>query len=176
MSKVSVVVPVYNVEQYLDACVQSLLAQTLGEIEIVLVDDGSTDRSGEMCDEWAGKDPRVTVYHKPNGGLMSAWKYGVERASAEYIGFVDSDDWVDADTYERLWAAAVEHGAELVTAGLIKEDGTQEKLLDALPSGLYDRAAIESEILPRLIVCDRVSVRGILPNRVTKLFARDGAL
>ena len=151
---------------------QSLLAQTLGELEIVLVDDGSTDRSGVMCDGWAEKDTRISVYHKPNGGLMSAWKYGVERAQGEYVGFVDSDDWVDPDAFERLYAMATEHGAELVTGGLIKENGTRERVLDALPSGFYDRAAIEERILPRLIVCGTVSVRGILPSRVTKLFAR----
>lgn len=96
---ISIIVPVYNVEKYIIECVRSLVNQTYTDIEIVLVDDGSTDMSGKICDELCQKDERIRVFHKANGGLMSAWKYGVLKSSGQYIGFVDSDDWVDSDMY-----------------------------------------------------------------------------
>ena len=91
MAKVSVIVAVYNVEKYLNKCVDSLLAQTLSDIEILLVDDGSTDGSGRICDDYAGKDNRVRVIHKENGGLSDARNRGIEEALAEYIGFIDKE-------------------------------------------------------------------------------------
>lgn len=91
---VSIIVPVYNVEKYLSRCVESLIAQTYREIEIILVDDGSRDNSGKLCDEWAKKDSRIKVVHKMNGGLASARNAGLQHANGQYICFVDSDDWV----------------------------------------------------------------------------------
>lgn len=99
---VSIVVPVYNVEKYLDKCVQSLVNQTYKDIEILLIDDGSTDNSGQMCDEYAKQDNRITVYHKENGGLSDARNYGMDRAMGEYILFVDSDDYIELDMVEFL--------------------------------------------------------------------------
>lgn len=103
---ISVIVPVYNVEKYLTRCVESLLAQTLQEIEIILVDDGSPDASGSMCDAFAARDSRVIVVHKENGGLPSARNAGIARASGEYVGFVDSDDWVSERMFEALYRSA----------------------------------------------------------------------
>ncbi len=99
---ISVIVPVFNVEQYLERCIQSLVKQTYRPIEIILVDDGSTDTSGIICDEWSGKDNRIRVVHKSNGGLSSARNSGIEVAKGTYFGFVDSDDFVSEDMYERL--------------------------------------------------------------------------
>jgi len=93
--KISVIVPVYNVEQYLCRCVDSILAQTFPDFELLLIDDGSKDRSGEICDEYAGKDERVRVFHKENGGVSSARQFGIEHVSTEYFAFVDSDDFID---------------------------------------------------------------------------------
>ena len=90
----SVIVPVYNVEAYLVKCVESILNQTYPNLEVILVDDGSPDGSGAICDTFADKDSRVKVIHKPNGGLSSARNAGLEEASGEYITFVDSDDWI----------------------------------------------------------------------------------
>ena len=98
----SIVVPVYNTEKYLKQCVDSLTSQTLNEIEIILVDDGSTDGSGAICDEYAAKDSRIKVIHKENGGLGFARNSGLEMAQGEFVGFVDSDDWVDLDFFEKL--------------------------------------------------------------------------
>lgn len=100
---ISVVVPVYNVRDYLTRCVRSLQAQTYEQLEILLVDDGSTDGTGELCDALAKEDERIRVFHKPNGGSSSARNLGIEMATGSYLGFVDSDDYVDADMYEKLY-------------------------------------------------------------------------
>ena len=100
--KVSIVVPVYRVECYLDRCVQSLVNQTLKEIEIILVDDGSPDKCPQMCDEYAKKDYRVKVIHKQNAGLGMACNSGIEVATGDYIAFCDSDDYVDVKMQETM--------------------------------------------------------------------------
>ena len=94
---ISVIVPVYKVEPYLDRCVESVLAQDYTHFELILVDDGSPDRCGEMCDEWAKKDGRICVYHKRNGGQSSARNLGLDHAHGQYVSFIDSDDWVTRD-------------------------------------------------------------------------------
>ncbi len=101
---ISVIVPVYNVEQYLRRCVDSILAQTYSHLEVILVDDGSPDRCGEICDEYAQADPRVHVIHRKNGGLSAARNSGLDFCHGEYIGFVDSDDYIQRDMYEQLLA------------------------------------------------------------------------
>lgn len=103
MSLVSVIVPVYNVEEYLAECVESILSQTYHNIEIILVDDGSTDESGLLCEEYAKKDDRVRVFHKENGGLSDARNYGIDRAEGSYITFVDSDDILHVSCIEKLY-------------------------------------------------------------------------
>lgn len=99
---ISVIIPVYNVEQYLARCMESVINQTYKNLEIILVNDGSTDNSGKMCDEYAGKDSRIKVIHKENGGASTARNVGLSIAQGEYIGFVDSDDWIERDMYEYL--------------------------------------------------------------------------
>ena len=102
---VSVIIPVYNVAQYLPECIESVIAQTYKDIEIILVDDGSTDNSGIICDEYAKKDNRIKVVHKPNGGLSSARNAGIDICSGEYITFIDSDDYIADDMIEQLYIA-----------------------------------------------------------------------
>lgn len=109
---ISVIIPVYNVEKYLDRCVQSVFRQTYKNIEIILVDDGSPDSCGKMCDEYVEKYPNVSCIHKPNGGLASARNAGLQKASGSYIGFLDSDDWVAEDMYEYLFNFLNEYNAE----------------------------------------------------------------
>lgn len=107
--KFSVVIPVYKVEQYLDECVQSVLEQTYSDLEVILVDDGSPDRSGVMCDDWAKKDSRVRVVHQENGGLSAARNTGIRNAQGEYILFLDSDDWWENNTVLATVAKQLEH-------------------------------------------------------------------
>ena len=114
---ISVIVPVYKVEAYLGRCVESLLSQTYENLEIILVDDGSPDNCGQICDTYAARDTRIRVIHKENGGLSSARNAGIDVARGEYLGFVDSDDWVDVHTYEWLLNMALEENVKLVCAG-----------------------------------------------------------
>ena len=118
---ISIVVPVFNVEKYLNQCVSSLLEQTLSSIEIILVDDGSCDNSPKMCDEFEKTDSRIRVIHKSNGGLSSARNAGMEYASGEYIMFLDSDDWIEPQTCETLYASAKENDSEVVVCSYVKE-------------------------------------------------------
>lgn len=111
--KVSITVPVYNVKDYLPKCLDSLIAQTLRDIEIILVDDGSTDGSGSICDEYAQRDNRVRVIHKENGGLASARQVGLEHARGTYLIACDSDDWVEANMYERLYTQITQEDADM---------------------------------------------------------------
>ena len=113
MSKISVIVPVYNTAKYLERCMNSILSQTMRDLEIILIDDGSTDQSPRLCDDYAEKDSRVKVIHKTNGGLSSARNAGIETASSNYIGFVDSDDYISANMYEILYVAACEYNADI---------------------------------------------------------------
>lgn len=105
MPKISIIVPVYNTEKYLHHCIDSILAQTFTDIELLLIDDGSTDKSGKICDEYAEKDSRVRVYHKENGGVSSARNLGLDKAVGEYIGWVDSDDCIEQEMFEQLVGA-----------------------------------------------------------------------
>ena len=113
MDLISVIVPVYKVEQYLDRCVESIVNQTYQHLEIILVDDGSPDRCPEMCDEWAEKDSRIKVIHKENGGLSDARNAGLKAATGQYIAFVDSDDWIDKTFIDYLYRAITDTGADL---------------------------------------------------------------
>lgn len=116
--KVSVIVPVYNVEKYLERCLNSLKGQTLEDIEIILVDDGSPDRSPEICDFAALNDERIKVIHQNNEGLGMARNSGIKAACGKYIAFIDSDDYVKKDMFETLFAAAEKYGAQLVMSGV----------------------------------------------------------
>ena len=100
MAKISVIIPVYGVEKYLNRCVESVVNQTFQDLEIILVDDGSPDNCPQMCDEWASRDTRIRTVHRENGGLSCARNTGLSIASGEYVTFIDSDDWIAADTYE----------------------------------------------------------------------------
>ena len=119
--KISVIVPVYNVEAYLDRCVYSILNQTYQNLEIILIDDGSTDASPAKCDAYAAKDGRIKVLHKPNGGLSDARNAGLALAEGTYIGYVDSDDWIEPDMYASLYRACVDNHAQLAVCRYFEE-------------------------------------------------------
>ena len=114
---ISVIIPVFNVKKYLPHCLESVCTQTHQNLEIVLVDDGSTDGSGHICDEWGEREARIRVIHKANGGVSSARNEGLEAATGEFIGFVDSDDWIEPEMYEKLLAAI--NDADMVCCGYV---------------------------------------------------------
>ena len=173
---VSIIIPVYNTSKYLDRCMNSVLRQTLTNIEIILVDDGSTDNSGELCDTYLDKDERVVVLHKENGGLTSAWKAGAEVSIGEFIGFVDSDDWILADMYETMYQAAIKEKAEIVCCGIkhVFEKEVRAPWDDEmnLPKDTYTKEEMAQEIFPGLINNGHFMGRGLQPNRVSKIVKR----
>lgn len=127
---ISVIVPVYNIEKYLERCVNSIREQTYTNLEILLVDDGSTDSSGTICDKFAEEDSRVRVFHKENGGSSSARNLGIAEAKGEYLGFVDSDDYISANMYELLVGAIHEFQAEVAQVGRDEIDEEGKRLPD----------------------------------------------
>lgn len=160
--KFSVIVPIYKVEEYIHRCVDSVLAQTYTDFELLLVDDGSPDNCPAICDEYARKDPRVRVIHKPNGGLISARNAGIMAAQGEYICYVDGDDWAKENMLQfvsdRLAESPVPLDMVLFAADNVFEDHLEETINDA-PEGYYDRARLEKEIFPQLIVDTHNGVR-----------------
>lgn len=128
---ISVIVPIYNVEKYLNRCIESIVNQTYRDLEIILVDDGSTDHCGEMCDDWVRKDERIKIIHKENGGLSDARNAGMKIANGNYIAFVDSDDWIDLFMYEHMMRIMNANQSEIVSCGFRK---VQKKELGNEPS------------------------------------------
>lgn len=130
-AKVSIIVPVYKVEPYLDKCISSIVNQTYTNLEIILVDDGSPDQCPQMCDAWAEKDARIRVIHKKNGGLSDARNAGMAVATGEYIAFVDSDDWIAPDLYTHLYRRLTEDRSDISACGvqMVWEDGTPPRIL-----------------------------------------------
>lgn len=164
---ISVIVPVYNIIAYLPRCVHSICAQTYKNLEIILVDDGSTDGTGELCDELAAKDSRIKVFHKPNSGSSGARNYGIGKANGEYLGFVDSDDYIDPDMYELLYEGIVKYNIKCAQIGRDEVDEQGNKLPNICEPP-------ESELL----IGRREFLKELLMHRgdcsfCTKLIARD---
>lgn len=137
---ISVIVPVYNVELYLKECIDSIVKQTYKNIEIILVDDGSSDNSGKICDEYAQKYEKIKVVHQSNKGLTVVRKVGVHTSSGKYIGFVDGDDWIDPDMYKVLYTYAKQENADMVTSSGYREyqwGQANKKLEDTVLDGVY---------------------------------------
>lgn len=117
--EISIIVPVYNVEEYLSRCIDSILSQTFSDFELILVDDGSTDGSGKICDEYVKQDERVVVIHKENGGQSSARNSGLKKLNGKYISFIDSDDWISSDYLEYLYSLIKKYKADVVSADYV---------------------------------------------------------
>ena len=164
MPLVSIVVPVYKVEKYLERCVKSLLCQTLHDIEIILVDDGSPDRCPQICDEYASRDERIKVVHKRNGGLSSARNAGLLVATGSYIGFVDSDDDVSLDMYERMLTIIEKYNTDFVMSDYLRiadDKSTSLKTTD-IHQGLYTKQQIRKDIFPQLIMSECIDYGPLL--------------
>lgn len=160
--KVSVVVPVYNTEKYLKRCLDSIVKQTLKEIEIIIVDDGSKEACALLCDELSKLDSRIKVVHKENGGLGFARNTGIKAATGEYIGFVDSDDYIEPLMYEKLYSAAVKYNADLAISGICFVGGnTFSQTDDYLPKSYFDKDTVfQNEEIKNLLL----GVIGALPS------------
>lgn len=170
----SVIVPVYNVEPYLTQCLDSILAQTFTDFEVILVDDGSTDGSGALCDSYAAKDTRFRCLHKENGGLVSARQAGFRQVKGDYVTFVDSDDWTHPAMYQRMCAAAKDTGADAVCCNYTAVTPKGDLHCDsAFQSGLYEKTKLETQVYPRMIYSGTYFTYGIAPNLWNKIFRRE---
>lgn len=170
---VSIIVPIYRIDRYIGICIESLIHQTYSNLEILLVNDGSDDRSPEICDLYARKDTRIRVIHKSNGGLVSARKAGLEKASGEYIGCVDGDDWLDEDFVERMLADALDNDADIVCAGFTRDLFEKSvAMFNNYSTGVYRGAELEE--LKKKMLSDGPFYRlGITTYVWNKLFRRE---
>lgn len=163
---IDVIIPVYNVEKYIDRCMESVLNQTYKDLKVILVDDGSTDKSGAICDEYARRYENVTVYHKANGGLSSARNYGIQKSTAEYIAFIDSDDYVNIHWFEELYTVAQRYDADMVCAGVtMVYDTTNVGMREEMPKDVGAEKVDKSEMYRRMFAQIGVDV-----SMYTKLF------
>ena len=174
MPEISIIIPIYNVEKYLGKCIDSVISQTMDSIEIILVDDGSCDRSKDICDFYEKKDTRIRVIHKENGGLVSARKAGLKIATGKYVGFVDGDDWIEPNMYQYMYEKIEKFKVAMVETGVIDSDFTEEKIrVNKIEEGCYKKVRFEKEIVPRLIYNGNFYEYGVnTPYTCNKLFIR----
>lgn len=166
---VSVIVPIYNIEKYIDRCVESIVAQTYQNLEIILVDDGSTDNSGLICDEWEKKDKRIEVIHKINGGLSDARNTGIEKSRGELVSFIDGDDEIDKEMYEKLVKVLYRNNADISMCRMKKiepnrEYPTREFLNDS------DEIIFDGKEAMRFLLLDNIDCSVCLKVYRRKLF------
>lgn len=172
----SVIVPVYNVEEFLPACIESIMHQTYENIQIILVDDGSTDSSGVICDTYQKLDERISVIHKENEGPIKTRRTGVLCADGAYVTFVDSDDWIEPNMYEILMKAAGD--AEVVMSGIYRFFD-KDCIITEMPlieGGFYNREKIEKEIIPYMLFSARRGRNELDPSLCTKIFEKERLL
>lgn len=169
--KISIIVPVYNVENYLEESISSLVNQTYDNLEILLVNDGSKDGSGRICDELAEHDNRIRVIHKENGGVVSAWTTGAREATGDYLNFMDSDDWVDLEMIEEMAAHLTGKQREIVACDYVieKGEGKRQFVYQRLAPGAYTRADLQEDVFPKLLGEEE---RFVFFSRCMKLYSR----
>lgn len=174
MKKLGIVVPIFNAELYLTQCIDSILGQTYTDFEVALIDDGSTDHSGEICDEFANKDSRVHVIHQENSGKLLARYRGAEILDCEYLTFVDSDDWIDPDTYKKM-VQYFEKGIDVISFQIIRYFNETYQYVSACSykEGLYERKNIRESIFPTMM-CDATrSGCGLDPSLANKIIKKE---
>lgn len=175
--KIGIVVPVYKVEKYLQKCVSSIISQSYKNWKLILVDDGSLDNCPEMCDDYSHMDARITVVHKQNGGLVSAWMAGLEKldSSIYYVVFIDSDDWISVDYLKILAEKQESNHADVVVTQLRNTypDGSELQRPFILPLKFYNRIDIEKDIFPRLLNAGFFHGRAISCSRCGKLIKKE---
>lgn len=175
--KISIIVPIYNIEKYLHQCLRSIINQTYKNIEIILVDDGSVDNCPQICDEYADIDSRIKVIHKQNEGLVRARKIGLMASTGELIGFVDGDDWVEPDMFGRLYDVLSEQAVDIAMCGRYEDTGdTYRKVYHGISQGRYDKTALINKVYPNMIVNGAFFEWGLFPGVWDKLFRREALL
>ena len=186
MPKLSVIVPIYNTEKYLQKCIDSILAQTFTDFELILVDDGSPDASGAVCDAYSLSDGRVKVIHQSNGGVTVARKRGVEAAAGEYVSFIDSDDWIEVNMFLEMMTAADTYNADVILCDMLAEKQKDSTLLrSSSQSGLFTSEALHRQIFSSMLfdfsknapslslnLCNKI-IRAALAKEVFAAFPND---
>ena len=174
MPLLSVLVPVYNVEPYIERCIKSIINQTYRYLEIIFVDDGSTDDSGKILDHYEKMDPRICVIHKKNGGIVSARKEAVKNAHGEYIAVVDSDDWIESTMFEEMMKTMIQNDADIVTSGCIRDYGNHQVVdPDAIPAGVYEGETLYKDLLASMISTEYFFQSNISIHLYNKIYKRD---
>lgn len=174
MDIISVIVPIYRVEPYLEKCIQSIQNQTYTNLQIILVNDGSDDNCPQICDLYAQSDRRIKVIHKKNGGPDSARKAGMQIADGKYVGYVDGDDWIEPEMYEKLISYAKIYDVDVVESGVIDSYKSHEKKrVASLEEGCYKRKKFVEKIESRLLYSGHFFEHGISPYLWSKLFLRE---
>ena len=172
-NKLSVIIPVYNVEEYLEQCVESVLKQDYESFELILVDDGSTDESGNICDRYEKMDKRVKALHQRNQGHTTARQNGFKASDGDYIIFVDSDDWLDTGMFSLMMEKAVTENADIVQCNYRSvKNGVPRDEIPVFKEGIYDKKTLESEVYPKMIYAGGYYRFGIAPNMWNKIFRR----
>lgn len=170
---ISVIVPVYNAVKYLPQCIESLINQTFSDIEVILVDDGSTDGSFDVCERYSRQDARITVLHKSNGGPVSARKAGLQAAHGQYISFADGDDWMEPDMLERMYQRLIGEHVDVVMCGRYEDTEDQRrKVFHGIPEGRYGKRELLQFVYPKMIAGTDFFEWGIFPGVWDKLFRR----
>ncbi len=165
MPAISIIVPVYKTEKYLARCVDSLQNQTFRDIEIILVDDGSPDNCPQLCDAFAAADDRIRVIHKPNGGVSAARNAGLDAATGDYIAFVDSDDWVEPNMYEKMMRIAAMHDCDVVMCDCMKDFVDHSEVYShSIRSGFYNQEQLQKEYYPHLLMMENVEYPATISN------------
>ena len=170
---ISVIVPIYNVKDYLIPCIESIINQTFTDLEIILVDDGSTDGCSEICDKYQEMDSRIMVIHKENEGLVSARKAGLKAAHGSYIAYVDGDDWIEPIMYEHMYQELCRQDADIVMCGRYEDTGKiSREVFHGIPEGRYGKEELINYVYPQMIVGDDFFEWMIFPGLWDKLFRR----
>ncbi len=148
---ISVIIPIHNIEKYVEQCVDSVIGQSFSNIEIILIDDGSSDRCPAICDQYMDRDRRIRVIHKGNGGLMSAWMAGVKESRAPFIVFVDGDDWIEKDMCDVLYQNAESQKADICCCGFVRNFDGYEQKCGAVDIKIYESDEIRNRLVPDLL-------------------------
>lgn len=171
--KLSVIIPIYNVEEYLEQCIESTLNQKYSPLELILIDDGSTDGSGSICDQYAKKNQQVKVLHQMNQGHTIARQNGFRESDGDYIIFIDSDDWIEEQMFTLMMNRAVNEDADIVQCGFKPvKNGVSMDAISPYEVGLYNKKRLQEIIYPTMIYNESEKCFGVAPNMWNKIFRR----
>ncbi|GFI21421.1 putative glycosyltransferase EpsJ [Lachnospiraceae bacterium] len=174
---ISIIVPIYNIENYLPQCIESIMKQTYTDLEILLVDDGSKDSCSKICDKYKERDSRIKVIHKENGGLVSARKAGLVEAQGEYVAYVDGDDWIEANMFMELFNILDRYQVDIVMCGHIEDTGNiSKKVLCGLEEGYYDKRQLIETVYPSMIAGDAFFDWNVSAGVWGKLFKKESIM